>query len=74
MEQVAHIDPEFRRFRTERAEAFIAGNALGIADLQQKGIAEPEVDPLTTSRSLSSMVSHLGPTGCSCQGGRRRRS
>ncbi|MFF0816399.1 TetR/AcrR family transcriptional regulator [Rhodococcus sp. NPDC003318] len=59
MEQVAHIDPEFRRFRTERAETFIARNARGIADLQKRGIVDPDVDPMTASRALSGMVSRL---------------
>lgn len=59
MEQVAHIDPDFRRFRHERAEQFIARNARGIADLQKRGIADPDIDPDAASRALSGMVSRL---------------
>lgn len=59
MEQVAHVDPGFRRFRTDRAEAFIARNARGIADLQERSIADPGIDPMTASRALSGMVSRL---------------
>lgn len=59
LEQVAHIDPEFRRFRAERAEAFIHRNARGIADLQRSGVADAEVDPMLASRALSGMVSRL---------------
>ncbi len=59
LEQVAHIDPEFRKFRNRRAEAFVRRNARGIADLQARGIADRELDPLMASRALSSMVSRL---------------
>jgi AcrR family transcriptional regulator len=57
LEQVAQVDPEFRRFRRLRADAFIQRNARGIADLQARGIADPEVDPLLASSALSGMVS-----------------
>jgi AcrR family transcriptional regulator len=59
LEQVAHIDPEFRKFRNRRAEAFVGRNARGIADLQARGIADRELDPMMASRALSSMVSRL---------------
>lgn len=59
LEQVAHIDPGFREFRTRRAGAFIERNAAGIADLQARGLADPGVDPLLASRALSGMVSRL---------------
>lgn len=59
MEQVAHIDPEFRKFRSERANAFIRRNARGIADLQSRGIADTTLDPMTASIALSGMVSRL---------------
>ncbi|ORV50851.1 TetR family transcriptional regulator [Mycolicibacter engbaekii] len=59
LEQVAQIDPKFRAFRARRADAFIARNAAGIADLQARGIAGADVDPLLASRALSGMVSRL---------------
>ncbi|HET9874472.1 MAG TPA: TetR/AcrR family transcriptional regulator [Mycobacterium sp.] len=59
LEQVAQVDPEFRAFRSRRADAFIQRNASGIADLQARGIAEARVDPLLASRALSGMVSRL---------------
>ena len=59
MEQVAHIDPEFRAFRSRRAEAFIARNAAGIAELQERGVADRGVDATLASRALSGMVSRL---------------
>ncbi|MCV7384202.1 TetR/AcrR family transcriptional regulator [Mycolicibacter longobardus] len=59
LEQVAQIDPKFRAFRSRRADAFIQRNAAGIADLQERGIAGADVDPLLASRALSGMVSRL---------------
>lgn len=59
LEQVAQIDPGFRDFRSRRADAFIQRNAAGIADLQERGIAGADVDPLLASRALSGMVSRL---------------
>lgn len=59
LEQVAHIDPEFRNFRRRRADAFIQRNARGIAELQARGVADAGIDPLLASRALSGMVSRL---------------
>lgn len=59
LEQVAQIDPGFRAFRARRADAFIARNAAGIADLQERGIAAAGIDPMLASRALSGMVSRL---------------
>ncbi|MFC4377202.1 TetR/AcrR family transcriptional regulator [Nocardia halotolerans] len=59
LEQVAQIDPEFATLRQDRADAFIRRNARGIAELQQRGLADPELDPMLTSRALSGMVSRL---------------
>jgi AcrR family transcriptional regulator len=59
LEQVSQVDPKFRAFRAQRADAFIQRNAAGIADLQARGIAGADVDPLLASRALSGMVSRL---------------
>ncbi|WP_182348460.1 TetR/AcrR family transcriptional regulator [Tomitella gaofuii] len=59
MEQVAGISPEFRRLRHERAEAFVARNARSIANLQARGLADPEVDADLASRTLSGMISRV---------------
>lgn len=59
LEQVAQVDAEFRTFRARRADAFIRRNAAGIAELQDRGIADAGVDPLLASRALSGMVSRL---------------
>ncbi|MGW6424340.1 TetR/AcrR family transcriptional regulator [Nocardia sp. NPDC055053] len=59
LEQVANIDPEFSKLRQDRADAFIHRNARSIANLQERGLADPELDPMLTSRALSGMVSRL---------------
>ncbi|MGB3304387.1 TetR/AcrR family transcriptional regulator [Gordonia sp. (in: high G+C Gram-positive bacteria)] len=59
MEQVAHIDPEFRKLRNKRGDLFIERNARGIADLQARGIADASLDPMIASIALSGMVSRL---------------
>ncbi|WP_072690542.1 TetR/AcrR family transcriptional regulator [Rhodococcus marinonascens] len=59
LEQVAHIDPNFAVLRRRRADAFIARNARGIEELQARGIADKQLDPVLTSRALSGMVSRL---------------
>ncbi|MFD4429517.1 TetR/AcrR family transcriptional regulator [Nocardia sp. NPDC058497] len=59
LEQVANIDPEFSKLRQDRADAFIHRNARSIANLQERGLADPALDPMLTSRALSGMVSRL---------------
>ncbi|NGP04788.1 TetR/AcrR family transcriptional regulator [Rhodococcus sp. 14C212] len=59
LEQVASIDPRFRELRRRRGETFIRRNARSIAELQKRGIADPELDPMLASRALSGMVSRL---------------
>ncbi|WP_249358207.1 TetR/AcrR family transcriptional regulator [Nocardia cyriacigeorgica] len=59
LEQVAGIDPEFAVLRRNRAEAFMARNARSIENLQDRGLADPEVDAMLASRALSGMVSRL---------------
>jgi AcrR family transcriptional regulator len=59
LEQVAGIDAGFRELRRQRGEVFVRRNARGIADLQGRGIADPALDPMLTSRALSSMVSRV---------------
>ncbi len=59
MEQVAQIDDDFRRLRLRRARAFVERNALQIARLQQRGAADPLLDPQLAAHALSSMVSRM---------------
>ncbi|MFE3293069.1 TetR/AcrR family transcriptional regulator [Rhodococcus sp. NPDC059234] len=60
LEQVANIDPEFRVLRQERGDAFIRRNARSIENLQRRGLADAELDPLLAARALSGMISRLG--------------
>jgi AcrR family transcriptional regulator len=59
MEQVAQIDEDFRRLRRRRAKAFIERNARAISRLQQRGLADPELDPNLAAHAMSSMVSRM---------------
>jgi len=59
LEQVAMIDPKFRELRLARGQVFIERNARSIAELQAKGIADSDLDPLMSARALSGMVSRL---------------
>lgn len=59
LEQVANVDPEFRKLRQQRGDAFIRRNARSIAALQERGLADTEIDPLLASRALSGMISRL---------------
>jgi AcrR family transcriptional regulator len=59
MEQVAQIDEEFRRMRLRRVRAFTDRNAQAIRQLQQRGLADPELDAQTAAQALSAMVSRM---------------
>jgi len=59
MEQVAQIDPDFRRLRLRRARAFGERNAQAISRLQQRGLADRELDPQLAADALSGMVSRM---------------
>ncbi|MGW0175563.1 TetR/AcrR family transcriptional regulator [Rhodococcus sp. NPDC003322] len=75
LEQVASIDPEFRKLRQRRADAFVFRNARSIEALQKRGMADAELDPLLASRALSGMISRLAfgyfVTGDSMSEGRK---
>jgi AcrR family transcriptional regulator len=58
-EQVAQIDDHFHALRVRRSEAFLRRNAKMIAELQQRGEADPSLDPLVTAEALSWMVSRM---------------
>jgi AcrR family transcriptional regulator len=59
MEQVSHVDEEFRRLRMRRARAFTQRNARALVHLQRQGLADPELDPQLAARALSVMVSRI---------------
>jgi AcrR family transcriptional regulator len=57
MEQVAQIDPDFRRLRVRRTRAFAERNTQALERLQQRGLADPELDAELAAIALSAMVS-----------------
>jgi hypothetical protein len=57
IEQVTNVSDDYRRRRTAAAQDAMAANADAIRRLQAEGRADPTLDPLTTARSLSAMVS-----------------
>jgi len=59
MEQVALIDENFRELRLRRAKAFLERNARAISRLQQRGLADPDLDPDLAAHAMSSMVSRM---------------
>src|SRR5690606_6338017 len=50
LEQVATIDPEFRRLRLTRSAAFVKRSARWIKRMQDEGYADPSLDPEMTAR------------------------
>lgn len=59
LEQVATIDGDVRDMRRRRGELFAERNARSIRDLQARGMADPDVDPLIAARALSAMVGRM---------------
>ena len=59
MEQVAQIDEDFRRIRLRRVRAFTERNAQAIEQLQQRGLADPDLDPQIAAQALSAMVGRM---------------
>ncbi|HWH92806.1 MAG TPA: TetR/AcrR family transcriptional regulator [Baekduia sp.] len=59
LEQVSTVDQDVRELRRRRGELFAERNARSIRDLQARGLADPELDPLLAARALSAMVSRM---------------
>jgi AcrR family transcriptional regulator len=59
MEQVSQINDDFCRLRLGRTRAFGQRNARAIARLQERGLVDPELDPLLTAHALGAMVSRM---------------
>ncbi|MGV9709900.1 TetR/AcrR family transcriptional regulator [Gordonia sp. NPDC003424] len=58
-EQVAGLSPDFRESRRRRGLVFVERNARLIRDLQSRGVADPDIDPLGAASALSGMVSRM---------------
>jgi AcrR family transcriptional regulator len=59
LEEVALIDDDIRELRRRRGRAFAKRNAEFIRDLQARGLADPELDPLLGASALSAMVGRI---------------
>lgn len=59
LEQAATSDDQLRELRRKRGEAFARRNARSIRDLQAKGLADPELDPLLAAKAVDSMVGRM---------------
>jgi AcrR family transcriptional regulator len=59
LDQVAASDAKFREVRRRRSRAFADRNARAIKDLQDRGLADADLDPYMASRALSGMVSRM---------------
>lgn len=59
LDEVANVDDRFRKLRQRRSTAFVKRNAASILDLQERGLADPELDPLLTASALSRMVARM---------------
>jgi AcrR family transcriptional regulator len=59
LEEVAALDPAFRDVRRRRGETLARRTADVIAVLQERGQADPDIDPYATARALDGLVSHL---------------
>jgi AcrR family transcriptional regulator len=59
LDQVSTIDPDVREFRRRRGMLFAERNARSIRDLQERGLADPALDPLVAARALSAMVGRM---------------
>src|SRR5881398_2960578 len=53
------LHPHVRELRRRRGEAFAERNARTIRDLQARGLADPDVDPLLAASALSAMVGRM---------------
>jgi AcrR family transcriptional regulator len=57
VEEVTNINDDFRHERTASAQTIVRANTETIRRLQKDGRADPDLDPLSTARTLSVIVS-----------------
>ncbi len=57
LEEFSTLDDEFRTIRIRRGIAYQEPNIRSIRRLQERGIADPELDAVLTAHSLGGMVS-----------------
>lgn len=59
LDQVSSTMPEFREKRRRRSMVFVERNARHIQELQDRGLADPDLDPIAAAGALSGMVSRM---------------
>lgn len=59
LDEVSASDPVFRRVRQRRSRAFVERNARAIKDLQDRGLADRDLDPFMAALGLSGMVGRM---------------
>jgi AcrR family transcriptional regulator len=59
LDQVATIDDDVRDMRRRRGALFAERNARSIRELQARGLADPDLDPIIAARALSAMVGRM---------------
>ena len=59
LEQVSQVDEQFRELRLRRTRAFGERNARAIASLQERGLADPALDPDLAAHAVGAMVSRI---------------
>lgn len=62
MEQVANLDDRFFRILLDRSLSTATQNADGIRRLQERGLADPDLDPDLTALSLGAMGTRVAYT------------
>jgi AcrR family transcriptional regulator len=59
LEQAATSDAGLREVRRNRGEVFAQRNARRIRELQDKGLADPSLDPLLAAKAVDGMVGRM---------------
>lgn len=59
LEQAATSDAGLREVRRKRGEAFAKRNARRIRELQERGLADPSLDPLLAAKAVDGMVGRM---------------
>lgn len=59
IEEMAIRDPWFRELKLQIREPFLRRNEAGIRGLQERGLADPELDPALAAAILGGMVEHF---------------
>jgi AcrR family transcriptional regulator len=59
LEQAATCDENLRELRRKRGEAFARRNARSIKELQERGLADPDLDPLLAAKAVDAMVGRM---------------